>query len=183
MKTRSMIFFCLALFHLLYLSCDKNDPVYPFPAEEFLAKGSYDGAYWPTITWRTCDPGEVGMDAGILMEVNSEIVDLLDKGYDIHSVVIVKDGYIVAEQYYSEDFTVDSLHPVYSCTKSVSSALIDVAIHKGYIVGVNEKILDYFPQYDLQNMSLEKENVSIHNLLTMSAGFDGMNGIIAMVRS
>ena len=47
---------------------------------------------------------------------------------DIHTVLVVKDGYIVAEQYYSEDYGIDSLHRIASCTKSITSALFGIAL-------------------------------------------------------
>ncbi len=157
---------------LLIIGCEKEPKEdHIFLSSEFISEGSYAGDYWPTDSWRTCHPDEVGMDAELLMQINDEILILQRLHVDVHSVLIIKDGYIVAEQYYS-DYTYDSLHPINSCTKSISSALIGIALEEGYIESVNNKVVDYFPDYEIENLTQEKENITIENMLTMSAGFE-----------
>jgi len=111
------------------------------------------------------------MDTDLLKRVNEEILILQRLHIDIHNVLIIKNGYIVAEQYYSE-YTYDSLHAINSCTKSITSALIGIAVDEGYIESVNEKMIDYFPDYEIENLTEDKQNITVENLLTMSAGFE-----------
>jgi CubicO group peptidase (beta-lactamase class C family) len=153
--------------------CKKNsgEPD-PFPSVDFIKKGVYLGAYFPTDDWRQCAPGEVGMDAGILMDLNDEIVRLVDMDYKIHSVLIIKDGYIVAEQYYSKYFDKETWHRIHSCTKSFTSALVGVAIMEGYIQGTDVKMLDFFQDYEIENISPAKQSITLAHMLTMSAGLD-----------
>lgn len=47
---------------------------------------------------------------------------------------------------YKED---DSVH-IASATKSIISLLIGIAIDKGQIKNVNERVLDYFPDYKIK---------------------------------
>jgi len=143
-----------------------------FPSDEFIKTGEYQGEYFPTLGWRECAPGEVGMDAGILMDLNDEIARLVAENYEIHSVLIIKDGYIVAEQYYSKYFDRETWHKIHSCTKSFTSALIGIAIKEGSISGTNVKMLDYFHDYEIENMSPAKQSITLENMLTMSAGLD-----------
>jgi CubicO group peptidase (beta-lactamase class C family) len=70
------------------------------------------------------------------------------------------------------EYDENSRHILYSCTKSVTSALIGIAIEEGYIGGVDDKILDYFDEDDIQINDSRKQNITIANLLTMSAGFE-----------
>jgi CubicO group peptidase (beta-lactamase class C family) len=156
----------------LFIGCEnyEDDPV--FPASDFISEGNYQGNYWPTELWRECAPDQVGMDPVKLKELNEEIRLLLEMHIDVHSVLIIKDGYIVAEQYYSDDYGVDSLHGVYSCTKSITSALYGIAIEKSFLSGVEEHVLDFFPDYDIQNMSAQKEDITIEDMLTMSSGLE-----------
>lgn len=157
---------------LLFTGCETYDDDPVFPASDFISEGNYQGEYWPTQSWRTCAPDQVGMDPLKLKELNEEIRLLLEMKIDVHSVLIIKDGYIVAEQYYSEDYDVDSLHRIYSCTKSITSALYGIAIEEGYLEGVEEHMVDFFPDYEIQNMSAQKEDITLEDLLTMSSGLE-----------
>ena len=164
----------ITLFVLLSLISCKKETVQPerFPATEFIKTGNYQGDYYPTEEWRECAPDEVGMDAGLLTDLNDEIIRLVDMDYEIHSVLIVKDGYIVAEQYYSKYFDEETWHKIHSCTKSFTSALIGIAIKEGYIQGTDEKMLDFFQDYQIENLTPQKQSITLEHMLTMSAGLD-----------
>lgn len=166
------IYFVLGLLLLFYSACEKydDDPIYP--ASDFISEGSYQGEYWPTETWRRCAPEEVGMDPMKLKELNEEIRLLLEMHIDIHSVLIIKDGYIVAEQYYSDNYGPDSLHFIASCTKSITSALYGIALEKAYLSGLDQRMLDFFPDYEILNRSDQKESITLEDLLTMSSGLE-----------
>jgi CubicO group peptidase (beta-lactamase class C family) len=110
----------------------------------------------------------VEIDAGMLAEV-SRIIQEEEMG--VESVLVVKEGYLVMDEYY-EPFTMGETHKIYSCTKSVVSTLIGIAIEEGYIEGVNQTLLDFFPDRTPKNMSVWKEEMTLENLLTMTAGFD-----------
>lgn len=159
---------------LLSLSsgCEKYDDDPIFPASDFIAAGDYQGAYWPTEAWRTCEPDEVGMDPKKLKELNEEIRLLLEMHIEFQSILVVKDGYIVAEQYYSDEYGQNDLHRIYSCTKSLISAMIGIALERELIGSVNDKMSDYLPDHEFQNPSSDKENIKLHHLLTMSAGLE-----------
>ncbi len=168
------IFTIIIAFFIIFflLSCDKYEEDPNFPSTDFIADGTYQGEYWPTQAWRTCAPDEVGMDPEKFRELNEEIVLLKEMHIDIHSVLIIKDGYIVAEQNYSDDYGTDSLHRIYSCTKSITSALFGISLEKGYLRDVDQRMVDYFPEYEVQNLSEQKESITIEHLLTMSSGLE-----------
>ncbi len=166
-------FIRISLLICIVISCNKSDDENsPFPADEFIKAGSYQGEYYPTESWRECSPGEVGMNENMLKSLNSEIARLIQQEYRIHSVLVVKDGYIVAEQYYSDYFKQGIEHKIHSCTKSFTSAAVGIAIEKGYIKGVDEKMYAFFPEYEMDNFTEEKKSITIEHLLTMSAGLD-----------
>jgi CubicO group peptidase (beta-lactamase class C family) len=50
--------------------------------------------------------------------------------------------------------------------------LIGIAIKEGSISGTNVKMLDYFQEYDIENMSSQKQSITLEHMLTMSAGLD-----------
>ena len=155
-----------------FSACEKGEPDTPFPAADFIAEGAWNGPYWPTSGWRYCTPEEVGMDSEKLRELNEEIRLLLELHINVNSVMIIKDGYVVAEQHFSEDYTADSLHSVFSCTKSLTSALVGIAIEQGYIADEEVLMMDYFQAYEIANLTESKEAITLEHLLTMSAGFE-----------
>ncbi len=77
--------------------------------------------------------------------------------------------------------------PINSCTKSVLSALICIAMNQGLVAAPNTLISHYFPQ--LQHEQDERKlMISIEHLLTLTAGFQwtefgGINSFPAMTRS
>jgi len=150
-------------------SCKKNKIT---DTSDLLCTGTFDGEYIPSEDWRTCKPEEVGMDSEILSELDAKILEHIDKGVDIHSVLIVKEGYITAEKYYSEEYTQDSLHPTFSCTKSITSALTGIAIDNGFIEDENEKVLSFFPDIEIENAENGKEDMTIKHALMMSCGLE-----------
>ena len=62
------------------------------------------------------------------------------------------------------------LHTIQSVSKSVTSALIGIAIERGEINGLNEKIAQYFPNHSSQFIDPLKSKITIEDLLTMRAG-------------
>ena len=164
--------FTLLFFLFCNQACENynDDPV--FPASDFIAEGDYLGVYWPTEAWRSCSPKEVGMDPKKLKELNEEIRLLLEMQINIHSIVIIRKGYIVAEQYYSEEYGPGDLHRIHSCTKSITSALLGITIAQGILSGVDEKMVSFFPEYDIENLSEDKKNITLEHLLTMSSGLE-----------
>jgi CubicO group peptidase (beta-lactamase class C family) len=124
--------------------------------------------YWPTEGWRTASPEEVGIDSGML----EDMIDIIREGErGVDSVLVVKDGYLVMDEYF-EPFAKGERHKIYSCTKSVVSTLIGIAIEEGYIEGIDQPVLDFFPDRTPANMSSWKEELTLQDLLTMTAGLD-----------
>lgn len=125
--------------------------------------------YWPTDGWQVSTPAAQNMSE---TRLDAMTVHIKDEGFTIDSILIVRNGYIVFEQYLNPDYNQDSLRPIFSCTKSVLSALIGIAIDKGYIDSVDQKILDFFPNQTVANLDSRKENLTIKHLLTMTSGLE-----------
>jgi CubicO group peptidase (beta-lactamase class C family) len=89
----------------------------------------------------------------------------------VHSLLIVRHGYLVTEVYFPP-YTREIKHPVYSIAKSVTSAMTGIAVNDGLITGVQEPVLDYFPDVAKTTRDEYLPEVSIEHLLTMSAGFN-----------
>lgn len=124
--------------------------------------------YWPTAGWRSSTPEEQGMDS----EKLAKLFDYLrEQDLDIHSVTIVRNGYIIADSVIYP-FDKDSKHNLMSVTKSVISALIGIAIDQGYIDGVNQPVLSFFPDRTVANVDANKEAMTLEHLLMMASGLE-----------
>lgn len=124
---------------------------------------------WPTVDWQTSTPEDQWLDSTRLQEME-EFIQGTSWGDDMISLLIVRGGYLVYENYFGHPENIDVANNIYSVTKSVTSALIGLAIGQGLIGSVNDYVLDYFPDYTFANMSPEKEAITIEHLLTMTSG-------------
>jgi CubicO group peptidase (beta-lactamase class C family) len=98
------------------------------------------------------------------------------KSLDVDGVVVVRNGYIVAEAYYGS-YQQDTRHRQYSCTKSFISALVGIAIEMGYLpAGVDQPVLECFPGQTFANPDPRKDALTLEHLLTMSAGLSWVEG-------
>ncbi len=112
--------------------------------------------YWPTEGWRTSSPEEQGMDSELL----AEMMDYLQEqnGFNIHSLLIIRNGHVVTDAYFYPFAQSRSLHDLASATKSFTSSLIGTAIDKGYIESVEQAVLDFFPERSVANVDANKED-------------------------
>ena len=90
---------------------------------------------------------------------------IFDKGIPFHGYMFLQGKEIVAEKYF-EGYTRDSLHRMYSITKSFVAVAIGILIKQGRL-NYEDKIVDYFPEM------LEKEvhpwlvEMTIEDMLSM----------------
>ncbi|MDH3216924.1 MAG: beta-lactamase family protein [Candidatus Krumholzibacteria bacterium] len=87
----------------------------------------------------------------------------------IRSVTVVRHGTVVLDSRISP-FARGDRHDIHSCTKSVLSALVGVAIDKGDLPGCDTRVLDFFPDYEMAHLDADKRALTLGHLLTMSAG-------------
>jgi len=124
--------------------------------------------YYPTQAWKSSAPEQQGIDSAALLKLFDEIQA---KQLNIHSIVIARHGLIVTEAYWYP-FQSGAKHVLYSCTKSVNSALVGVAIKQGKIDSVTHRVLDFFPDRTIANKDARKQVMTLEHLLTMSSGMD-----------
>ncbi len=130
---------------------------------DYLNNPDYPHDYWETST-----PSAQGMNEDSLEHLVKEIND---RNYYIHSLLIIKNGILVFERY-SNPFTPDAIHYLNSSTKSIVSALFGIAIKDGSVPGIKDTMLNYFSDMSINNMSPEKKNITIEDLLDMRSGLE-----------
>lgn len=89
---------------------------------------------------------------------------------NITGIVVQKNGMILYENYF-HGYTADNNLHVFSVTKSVFSALIGIAINKGHIKNIDQKVLEFFPDYTIPESEETIQRVTIRDMLTMTAPY------------
>jgi CubicO group peptidase (beta-lactamase class C family) len=105
--------------------------------------------YYPTEGWRMSTPEEQGINSKMLADMMTSIQKM---SYHIDSVSIVRNGYMVVDAYFYP-FKKDQKHIIHSCTKSIMSALIGIAIDKGYIKKIDQPIVEIFSDREILNLN------------------------------
>lgn len=89
---------------------------------------------------------------------------------NLAGLVVYKGGAPVYQGCFNGFTSGDAVH-VYSVTKSIVSALVGIAIHKGYIKSVQQKVLEFFPGYVAAPGETLAQTITVQNLLTMTAPY------------
>lgn len=102
-----------------------------------------------------------------MVQLNVEALHELMIAWKMKSVIVLEGNQIVREWY---DQGKDTIGPLYSCTKSVISALFGIALDKGYLPSIEQPITQYV-EYP-SALAEELGEIQIKHLLTMTPGFD-----------
>lgn len=87
-----------------------------------------------------------------------------------NGIIIIKDQTCIYERYFNGISKVQATH-ITSVTKSILSLLIGIAIDKGLINSVNQKVIDFFPDYIKKRGEKTLDEVSIKDIMTMTAPY------------
>lgn len=87
-----------------------------------------------------------------------------------YALPVVKNGYLIAEKYFDEG-SVEQKNELQSATKSVTSALVGVALEQGYLSSVDQKMIESFPAFSGQVDHPRKEQITIRDMLQMRSGY------------
>ncbi len=101
-------------------------------------------------------------------DINTKTLDKTE------SVVIAKNGKIVYEKYFS-GFNEKIPHDMRSASKSISSAIVGIAIDNKLIKCENEKLYKFLPQEYQNTKDSLKSEITLKSLLTMSSGLDAID--------
>jgi CubicO group peptidase (beta-lactamase class C family) len=100
-----------------------------------------------------------------------ELEEKIKKKYkNITGVMVQKNDQIAYEQYFNDSGPENKFH-IYSVTKSIVAILIGIAVDKGLIKDINHKVLDFFPNYEVKQREKTIYEVTIKDILTMTAPY------------
>ncbi len=158
-----------------------------FPTPTQAQESSYVVPVETDDGWSTAAPADVGLDTDLLTRLMRRLQGTENH---IHSILIVKDGYLVFEAYFDgsdpnlldenlriggplrfepQRFGREVLHFTASVTKSVTSLLVGIAIDQGYIDGTDTPMFSFFPDY-AHLRTPAKDSITVHHMLSMTTG-------------
>ncbi len=131
--------------------------------------------------WTTAGPAGSGFDPAALVELTAAI----ESGtiHNVHAVLIERAGRLVYERYFTGHderwgvplgnvkFDRDSLHDLRSVSKSVTSALLGIALAGKHDEALDRPITSYFPDLKGQFGS-GVDQVTLRHVVTMTAGLE-----------
>jgi CubicO group peptidase (beta-lactamase class C family) len=131
--------------------------------------------------WKVAAPESVGLSSGTLCPMVNWLASW--KQANVHAILVVRHGSLIFEQYFTGNdehlgrsvgaiaFGPEMKHDERSVSKSITGLVVGIAIDRGWIKGVDEPVLSFFPEYaDLRTP--EKGQITLRHLLTMSSGLE-----------
>ncbi|MEJ2013994.1 MAG: serine hydrolase, partial [Anaerolineales bacterium] len=116
--------------------------------------------------WNVSTPEEQALDPMLLSELYFNAAKLKT----LYGLLVIKNGYLIAERYFNEG-SIDQLSGRQSMTKSVTSALVGIALDQGYLTSLDQRMMEFFPEFDDQITDPRKEQITIRQLLQMRGGY------------
>lgn len=130
------------------------------PALETTAEPEETEAPWD---WTCAAPEDQGMDPAALSALHGTY-----ESFPLLAAVIVRDGCIV-DAYYRDGYDETSVFTLQSVSKSITGALVGIALEQGYLENVDEPLADYFPE--LRSAADPRwADVTIRHLLNHTSG-------------
>lgn len=129
--------------------------------------------------WPTAAPRQAGLDERPLASLVGSIAAFepneLRQPY-IHGLLVAHRGKLVVEEYF-HGYHREMPHDSRSAGKSLTSALLGIAIHKGAVASVDQPVYSLFGGMEaFANPDPRKERMTLRHLVTMSPGFDCDDG-------
>ncbi|PEC85411.1 6-aminohexanoate hydrolase [Bacillus cereus] len=100
------------------------------------------------------------------MKTAGNLDQIIQEEYEnMNGMLVVQKGNVIFEKYYNGHGPDNAFH-IASVTKTIISALIGICIDKGYIKSVDQRVIEFFPEY-----KLKASEVTVRHLLTMTAPY------------
>ena len=95
---------------------------------------------------------------------------------NICQIYAIKDGKAVYDDCWHGFKTLDAMN-VNSVTKGVMGLLAGIALDEGFIKSLDQKVMDFFPDYNVKRGEKTIYDVTIRHLLTMTAPYKGKSEV------
>ena len=133
--------------------------------------------------WQSVSLREAGFADDLEARLDNAIAD--KRIWNLHSVVVVRNGRLVFERYFEgEDtargnrlmgvvsFKPDTLHDLRSVSKSIVGLVYGIALAAGKVPAPEDRLMQSFPEYADLAADPERNRWTLHHVLTMTMGTD-----------
>ena len=134
------------------------------PSADELAAVEYTPL--PGDDLKVSTPEEQDLDPLLVAELYHKAAEL----ETLYGLLVIKNGHLIAEGYFNEG-SVEQKPFMASATKSFTSALVGIALDQGCLSSVDQKMIDFFPEFTDQVIDPRKEQITIRDLLQMRSGY------------
>ena len=123
---------------------------------------------WPGLSWETATPESQGMCPD---NINEAMDYAFQDGNFTGAVIVIRNGYIVAERY-ADDRMATDLVTSWSVAKSFTSALIGKALDEGLISSLDQQVSEFIPAWK----DSDKEVITLRQLMTVKTALELLDG-------
>ena len=120
----------------------------------------------PGDDWQVSTPIAEGLDPMLVAELYHNATEL----ETIYGLLVVKEGHLIAEDYFNKG-SMGQKALLQSAAKSYVSALVGIALDRGCLSSVDQKMIDFFPDFADQTADARKKQIAIRDMLQMRAGY------------
>jgi CubicO group peptidase (beta-lactamase class C family) len=164
MRTRYLQ--ALAVATALAPGCAAAEERPPEAASEAADPTGFTGA-----EWQSASPGSQGLDPERLARGVERVRELPGA----RTLLVVRNGRIVAERSFAGSGLDRRPHDVKSASKSLLSALVGIALDRGWISGLDATLDRLLPPY-AEALAPEKRRITLADLLSMRSGLASTSG-------
>ncbi|HOW39844.1 MAG TPA: serine hydrolase [Bacteroidales bacterium] len=116
-------------------------------------------------------PRGIPEEEGVSSQAILNFIEAANKeANEIHSFMLVRHGKVISEGWW-KPYSPDLKHTMYSLSKSFTSTAVGFAVQEKLLT-VNDKVLSFFPEEVPDTISTNLAQMTVKDLLTMSAGMD-----------
>lgn len=119
----------------------------------------------PDAEWQVRPPAAWGLNPGRLWAAYRRASQL----EPLNGLLVARRGTLVAEQYWDGMAARRDVN-IKSASKSVISALVGIALDEGVLEGLDQPVVEFFPDYVAEDADPRKREITIRDLLTMRSG-------------
>ena len=146
----------IMLIILILVGCDSSNEF-----QDYESFAPLDGDEWEIST-----PEAEGLDPKLLANLykNASKLD------SVFSVLVIKNGNLIAEDYFNGG-TIEQKVLLQSVSKSFISTLVGLALEQGCLGSLDQRLLEFFPEYVLQIKDPRKSDITLRHMLQMRSGY------------
>jgi CubicO group peptidase (beta-lactamase class C family) len=120
----------------------------------------------PGGEWQVSTPLEQGLAPNLVARLYYQASRL----ETIYSLLVFKNGYLIAEDYFHIGSPEQRVN-IHSVTKSITSALVGIALEKGCLTSLDQKMMEFFPEFAGRITDPRKYQITLRQMLQMRAGY------------